>query len=172
MEEKTEENFKEIYENTYQMLLKFVVINCYNFDDVNDIIQDTYVVFLNKIKKGIKIQDKNSYLCGIAKNIIKRFYFGKKLKVISNDENIEIKDDINLEEEFITKENVKEIWEYVNKKDVLIAKIFYLYYVCDLKILEIAEELNLTESTVKHKLYRTLDELKNKYRKDVKNDEK
>lgn len=35
MEEKTEENFKEIYENTYQMLLKFIVINCYNFDDVN-----------------------------------------------------------------------------------------------------------------------------------------
>ena len=77
-----------------------------------------------------------------------------------------------MEEEFITKENVKEIWEYVNKKDVLIAKIFYLYYVCDLKIYEIAEELNLTESTVKHKLYRTLDELKSKYRKDVKGDEK
>lgn len=172
MEKETEEEFKKIYENTYQMLLKFVVINCYNFDDVNDIVQDTYVEALNKIKKGIKIQNINSYLCGIAKNIIKRFYFGKKLKIVSNEEDIEIKDDINLEEEFITKENVKEIWEYVNKKDVLIAKIFYLYYVCDLKIYEIAEELNLTESTVKHKLYRTLDELKNKYRKDVKSNEK
>ncbi len=172
MEKETEKEFKKIYENTYQMLLKFVVINCYNFDDVNDIVQDTYVEALNKIKKGIKIQNINSYLCGIAKNIIKRFYFGKKLKIVSNEEDIEIKDDINLEEEFITKENVKEIWEYVNKKDVLIAKIFYLYYVCDLKIYEIAEELNLTESTVKHKLYRTLDELKSKYRKDVKGDEK
>ncbi len=172
MEKETEEEFKKIYENTYQMLLKFVVINCYNFDDVNDIVQDTYVEALNKIKKGIKIQNINSYLCGIAKNIIKRFYFGKRLKIVSNEEDIEIKDDINLEEEFITKENVKEIWEYVNKKDVLIAKIFYLYYVCNLKIYEIAEELNLTESTVKHKLYRTLDELKSKYRKDVKGDEK
>ena len=79
LEKETEKEFKKIYENTYQMLLKFVVINCYNFDDVNDIVQDTYVEALNKIKKGIKIQNINSYLCGIAKNIIKRFYFGKKI---------------------------------------------------------------------------------------------
>lgn len=164
-----EKDFKEIYETTYSQILKFIVINCYDFNDVNDIIQDTYIEFLNKIKKGLEVDSIQAYLSGIAKNIIKRHYFNKKkLTLIANDDiDIEIKDDIDLEADFISQENIKEIWEYITKKDILTAKVFYLYFVSDLKILDIAKELKISESNVKHKLYRTIKELKNNFGKEV-----
>ena len=164
-----EKDFKEIYETTYPQILKFIIVNCYDFNDVNDIIQDTYIELLNKTKKGIEVDNLESYLCRIAKNVIKRYYFNKKrLVLVSNDDiDIEIKDDTNIELDFISQENVQKIWDYVAKKDTIIAKIFYLYFVSDLKILDIAQELKMSESNVKHKLYRTIKELKNKFGKDV-----
>ena len=50
----------------------------------------------------------------------------------------------------------------------IIQKVFFLYYYLGLSIKEIAEELNITESNVKHYIYRTLSELKealNEYNK-------
>lgn len=170
-----EENFEEIYNSTYSQVLKYIIINCYNFNDVNDIIQDTYIEFLKKNKKKELIIDNiENYLCVIAKNIIKRYYCNKKkIREISDYDSskIDIKDDFDLEDKFITKENIKEIWEYIVKKDIVIAKIFYLYFVNGLKITEISNELNLSESNVKHKLYRTINELRNNLGKDVIKDE-
>lgn len=164
-----DKDFKEIYEKTYSQILKFIVVNCYDFNDVNDIVQDTYIEFLNKVKKGLEVDSIENYLCGIAKNVIKRYHFNKrKLTLVQNDDtDIEIKDDVDLETNFISQENVKEIWDYVLKKDIVIAKVFYLYFVSDLKILDIARELNMSESNVKHKLYRTIKELKNNFGKEV-----
>ena len=83
------------------------------------------------------------------------------------EENIEIKDDFDLEQEIITKDNVKTVWEYVKDKDIITSKIFYLYFSFGLKISEIAEELNLKESNVKNRIYRTLKELKEFLGKEV-----
>ena len=41
-----EENFKEIYRETYSETLKFIVIKCNNMEDINDILQDTYLELL------------------------------------------------------------------------------------------------------------------------------
>ena len=83
------------------------------------------------------------------------------------DEEIEIKDDFDLEQDFITKENVQEVWNYIKSKDLITAKIFYLYFSLDLKISDIAKELNSNESSVKNKIYRTLKQVKEFLGKDV-----
>lgn len=172
-----EKDFKMIYTNTYDRILKFVISKCNNIEDINDIIQDTYLELLKKIKRTQKIQIENinQYLVGIANNIIKRHYHKKKkmLVLFSSDkeDDIEIKDEFDLEQDVITRENAKEVWEYVKKRDVETAKIFYLYFSLGLKISEIAEQLDLKESNVKNKLYRTLKQLK-KLGKDVENHDK
>ena len=51
-------------------------------------------------------------------------------------------------------------WNFLKKKKIVIGKIFYLYYYADMSIKKISESLDLTESNVKHYLYRTLNELK------------
>jgi len=60
----------------------------------------------------------------------------------------------------------EEVWAALSRKSQDVQKIFYLYYYCELKLSEIAAELGLSESNVKHKLYRTLQELREHYRKE------
>ena len=150
-------------------------------DDVNDMIQESYIELLKILQKNKmpEIQNIDTYLFGIANNVIKRHYQKKKKEnVVSfyfdreEESKIEIKDDFDLEQSIITKENVAKIWEYVKQRDMEIAKIFYLYFALDLKIGEIAKELEITESKVKNKIYRTLKELKKYLGKDVINDGK
>ena len=169
------EKFEEIYKNTYNYLLRFVVIKCYNFDDINDIIQDTYTELYKIMKRNYKkIDNYNSFICGIANNIIKRHY-SKKNKVLifqssnyDNDILPEIPDDFDLVQDLINKENVEKVWDYIKSKDLNTFKIFYLYFGLDEKINVISKELNINESTVKSKIYRTLKELKNKLEEEEK----
>lgn len=171
-----EKDFEKIYRQTYNKLLRFIVIKCNNIDDINDILQETYIELLKKIrkKKILEIENFDSFMFGISNNIIKRHYYKKnKEKIITfynqNEEmqNIEIEDNFDLEQEFITKENVDKVWDYINSKDLLTSKIFYLYFILGLKIGEISQELNITESNVKNKIYRTLKEIKDYIGKEV-----
>lgn len=78
----------------------------------------------------------------------------------SNDSNIDI------ESNLITKDNVEQIWKYIRKKNEITAKIFYLFFVMDLPIKTIANDMKMTESSVKNHLYRTQKELKKYLRKE------
>ena len=89
------QNFESIYQNTYDNTLKFIVVKCNNIDDINDIIQDTYVELYNKLKrKSIKVENEKNYIVGIAKNIIKRHY--KKIQKDNNQISIEEYENIEL----------------------------------------------------------------------------
>ncbi len=170
------QNFEKIYQETYNSVLKFVVIKCNNIDDVNDIIQDTYIELLKIMNKNKlpKLDDMSKYILGIANNVIKRHYSKKKKNNIvsyytdtEDDGTLYIKDDFDLEQDVITKENVAEVWDYVRNKDLVTVKIFYLYFVLDLKISEISKELGIGESNIKNKIYRTLKEIKKFLGKEV-----
>lgn len=173
-----EKDFESLYRETYNKTLKFVIIRCNNLNDVNDIIQDTYIELFNKLRKNSKIELDNidGFIYGIASNIIKRHYSKKKKEKIvtlfneQNEEIIDIKDGFDLEQDVITKENVKEVWEFLKGKDLLTAKIFNLYFALDMKISEIAKELQLQESNVKNRIYRTLKEIKKYLGKENEND--
>ncbi len=162
--------FNKIYDATYFDLLRFIIIKCHNVNDANDIIQEVYIEFWKILHKK-RIDEKNikSFLIGIAINKIKKHYtFVQRFKMIfllDENKNIDkqiniISNDIDIEKIVIKKEEWKLIWHYIKKKkNQNIPKIFYLYYVLDLSIKEIANALNLGESYVKNCLYRTLKEL-------------
>ena len=73
------ENFEEIYSKTYNNILKYIILNCNNLDDVNDIIQETYMEFYKKMKKSkrFELEDEQSFIIGISKNILKKYYRSK-----------------------------------------------------------------------------------------------
>ena len=160
-----ENNFEKIYRETYNSVLKFITIKCNKIEDINDILQDTYIELLKILKrKGyLQLENIESYIFGISNNIIKRHY-NKKNNIIKyefkDDEDIEVKDEFDLEQDFITKENVQVIWNYIKSKDLITSKIFYLYFSLDMKISDISKELNINESSVKNKIYRTLKQAK------------
>ena len=172
----TLEKFNEIYSQTYQNTLKYIVLHCDNLEDVNDLLQETYLNFYKyEQRKSLdEIKDIKGYIIGISKNILKKHYrFKYKNKVVSINKNEEIplEADIDLELQFITKENVEYIWKYIKDKDIKIAKIFYLHYCLDMKISDIAEEMQLNESTVKNYIYRTIKELQKNLKKESDDDE-
>lgn len=170
------DKFEKIYNDTYNRTLKYIVIKCNNIEDINDIMQDTYLELLNKMKRNKleKVENIDNYIIGIATNIIKRYYTKKKKENIvsyDDEDNITellIQDDFDLEESIITKYNIDKVWEYIKNKELITIKIFYLYYGLGLKISEIAQELGAGESYIKNKIYRTLKELKKYLGEEVK----
>ncbi|MDD2504796.1 MAG: sigma-70 family RNA polymerase sigma factor [Bacilli bacterium] len=159
--------FELLYNKTYDRTLKYVVLNCQNMEDVNDIIQDVYIELYKIIikKKITNIENPSAFIIGIAKNKLKKYYsFKYKLNnmvLFSGDSDFLnfFKSDVDIENIVINDENIKDIWAYLKKKDILIAKIFYLHYYLDMTLKEVGKELKIKESTVKTKLYRTLKEI-------------
>lgn len=169
------EDFETIYQNTYLPVLKYILCKCSKIEDVNDILQNTYVSFYEtlKRKKQLKIENPSSYLIGIAKNkVLKHYKLKYKIPTDSWEENREaekerftIENDI--EAQAILKTEGEKIWEFLKKKPE-VAKIFYLYYIFGLTLSEIAIELEVSESKVKNSIYRTLKEMKQQFRKEEK----
>lgn len=167
IDQKNLKTFDEIYKETYQSVMKYIICNCYNIEDVKDIIQNTYLDLYKKIIDNTQINNAKSYTIAIAKNKLKDYYrFNYKQKFISlfsNTDNIQLIDKVpseeDIEKEVIRCEDINSIWNFLLSKKAIISKVFYLYYYMNLSIKEISGELNITESNVKHYLYRTLKEL-------------
>ncbi len=166
--------FNSIYKETYEDILKYVVIKCHNMNDVNDIVQETYFELWKALSnKQLDLSNIKPYIMGIASNKIKKhFKLIYKIRTISlfdtnefDSEFIDsIKDKVNIEDLVISGDSWKDIWAYLKqKKNVNIPKIFYLHYKLDYTIKEISNILNLSESNIKNLLYRTIDELNRIY---------
>ncbi len=168
VDQETLKKFDTLYYATYEDILKYVIVNCSNIEDVKDITQNIYLEVLNKIIKNKNLS--KSYVKGIAKNKVKDYYrFNYKNKIVSLFTNIKDKKDIDLidtissevdiEKIILKEEDILFIWEYLKKQKAVISKIFYLYYYQEYNIKDISKELNISESNVKNYLYRTLDKL-------------
>lgn len=173
MNNKFFKKFDEIYNQTYENTIKYIMLHSENLDDIKDLIQDTYLEVYKSVCKNKHIQYNKAYVIGIAKNIMKKYYKNKSIHnnivLYQNEEIINetiIKEDIDLELEFITKENVEKIWNYIESKDIKIQKIFYCYYHLDMKIIDIAKDMQLNESTIKSYIYRTVKELRKIFEKE------
>ena len=68
------ENFEEIYNETYNTVLRFIVVKCNDIDNINDILQDTYIEFLKILRKKKFLEINN------IKNYMIRFYYKRKRK--------------------------------------------------------------------------------------------
>ena len=166
--QETLDTFDKLYNESYPNVLKYVICNCSNVEDIKDIVQNVYLELLKILQKDKSFNKGNTYILGITKNKVNEYYrFNYKAKIVSlfskKDDFLlldSIPDNVDLEEEFIKKEDLKFIWNYLKRKKVIIFKIFYLYYYTDMNIKDIGIELNISESNVKHYLYRTLKELK------------
>lgn len=114
IDQETLNKFDKLYNESYKNILKYVICNCSNVEDVEDIVQNVYVDLLKKINK-INIDNGNAYVMGIAKNKVNEYYrFNYKVKLVnlfSKDEKFDmtcnIPDDFDLQDEFIKKEDIK-----------------------------------------------------------------
>jgi len=158
------ENFEEIYNDTYDRTLRYIICNCSNIQDVNDLVQETYLELYKLLqrKKEIELENFYNYIIGIAKIRIQKHYGNvqKNISLENEDYYEQVPADIDIELDTINKLNAEKVWKFIKQKDILVVKVFYLYYYLELKISQIATELSLTESNVKNILYRTIKDIK------------
>ena len=166
--------FNEIYNTTYKSVLSYVTVKCGNTADIQDIMQDTYVeLYLILTKRGVDYIKNEKALClRIARQKLSRYYtLLERLKMFvpiittnNNGDEMESSDyegDSFLVEDFTVNQIIlEEIRRLIEQKPLDVKKVFYLFYDVGHTIPEIAELLSMSESNVKHKLYRTLKELR------------
>lgn len=173
--------FNITYDKMYSKVIAYVVSKCSDINYVEDIVQDTFTEFYNLLRRKGKtyIQKEEAIILKIAKTKVYKYYSLKqKLKIFipltkknkedEETENLEIVYE-DVEEKYINEYTIKEIWQIIGSTPADVQKIFVLYYYSDKKIKEIAEELKLTESNVKHKLYRTLEKIRKLYKTEEQN---
>lgn len=165
-----EELLHDIYNETYDDILRYVISKCNKIEDVQDIIQNTYFNFYKAIKSK-EIKDFRKYLFKIAKNEIFKTYgilalAKKNIPVFSlafEDIGFTKDESLMVTENFDASLICNEIYSYLHSGDDLTFKIFILHFKYDLKIKDIGTNLKISESTVKNRLYRTIKELKNTF---------
>lgn len=141
--------YKEIYMYIYNQL-----------SDKELSLDITQEVFINMIK-SIDTYDKKkcsfrTWLYKIASNKVIDYYRSKsykKLMKLQSIDEIDIKSDFSIEDDFIKGERIKEILEIVNEFEANLQQIFRLKIFSDMTFKDIANLLELSESTVKTRYY-------------------
>jgi len=136
--------------------------------------QDTYVELYQILRKrGVDYVKKEKALClRIARQKLSRYYsLVERLKMLvpiitvnKDGEEIEAADfevDFFLTEDFaVNNILLEDAKSFIEQKPQDVKKVFYLFYDAGHTIPEIAQLLAMSESNVKHKLYRNLKELR------------
>lgn len=173
--------FEQLYDTTYRETVSFVTKRCADPAQICDIVQEVYAdVYTAMCDKGEAYLHKpQAFVRHVAKKKLARHYawtsqLKSMLSVFAFDSDGEEEDEpplpdldtLPVEEQAETHLLVRDITRRLAEKPAEVQKIFLLYYSLDLPIRQIAQVLHLNESTVKTKLYRTVGELRELYRKD------
>lgn len=141
----------------YNKYLYKVISNTTNMlseADIEEIIQDTFIVLWKNINKIDDVKSIKAYLSAIAKNLLKYKCRGIKITYdLADYENI-ITDSMQLDSLIEQKEMDILIQNELDKMSIDDRKIFIEYYYSSKRIKEIAKLLNISESKVKVKLHR------------------
>lgn len=167
--------FNAAYDKNYRKVMAFVVAKCSDVGYVEDIVQEVFTDFFGILaKKGIShIKNEHALLMKIAKIRVYKYYslktrlrnlvpLIKKSEEGEESENFEFEYG-DVEESYINSYTVKEVWRQIRQYPADVQKIFVLHFNLDKPLKEVAELLSMTESNVKHKLYRTIEKLRKVY---------
>lgn len=174
----TDSYFDSVYTETFDAVSRFVVSHASRFQDAEDIIQNVYTRFYKRIcaKGHADIESAEAFLINIAKFECRSFLSGfikrrdnvMHMSDFSEEETVALeaemsRDQSSLEDVLSDRILAKQIFDDIMKSDETVGRIFYLHFVCDMKLDEVASELGLNLSTVKTKLYRTIERQKKKF---------
>ena len=145
-------------------IIQNMVGNNLTEEDKEEIILDTFFALWKRHSENFKINSLDSYMAGIARNLVK-----EKLKTLKY--NIDIEQCVNLieysyEETYSQeREEISEIYNKINNLKEIDTKIIKMFYYSNKSIKDIAKELKITEVNVKTRLHRIRKKIKQELRK-------
>ena len=161
--------FDQIYNETYDKTLAYILTKCGRKDVVEDILQEVYLELLKVLeqKKVHYIKSPEAFVLQLAKSKVYRYYSEQEQQKVCDyveepEESATFDANRNAawEDVLIDQLTAKEVMEYLAEKDKLTKEIFYQHFFENKTIKEIAKVQGVKEFTVKNRLYRTLKELR------------
>lgn len=171
--EACDERFSLVYEMTYNEIRKYASCKCGDPQHLPDLLQEIYLEYYRTLRrKGCAyVRDDRALLMKIASRRAVRYYTLKQrmrmlVPISAADENgnvteTDIPDPVSLEDTVITAEESGNIAREISYLPAETRKIIYLYYAEDMSLPEIADAMNIKLSTVKTKLYRGVNKVRN-----------
>ncbi len=152
------QTFCQIYSETRDAILRFVVARIRRAGDEEDLLQEIYrKLFVYMERHGGAVRDPQRYLYGIAKKELARYY-RRRAAAAAHEEPLSDRlpdSDPPPDELFYTRERAREVFALVQKEPLLSYQAFVLYYGFSMPVRRIAEELHCSEDAVRHRLWRT-----------------
>jgi len=136
-------------------------------DDAKDVAQDSFLRAWKHLRRFDATRSLRPWLLSIAANLAhnRRRSAGRYLKALIRSFGEQPASD-RVEEQSARSLQAGELWKAVQRLSLLDQQIVYLRYFLELPVAETAEILNVPEGTVKSRLSRALEKLRNIIRQD------
>ena len=151
------------YSGYVYKIIENMAIQYLSKEDIEEIMSDTFVVLWKNRSKLDKNKNLSPYIAGITKNLVREK--SRVLKIhndIADYENI-IQDFFRIDMFCEQREKIAIIDNAIKNMKKIDIKIFELYYYSSMKYNEISNALNISEFSIKSKLFR----IRRKIRKEL-----
>ena len=136
-------------------------------EDKEEILQDAFFVLWKRYNQNYQINNLDSYLAGIARNLVKEKLRKTKKNVnIDSIENlVEFASEDTYEQE---RDSIEKIYSKIKQLKNIDIQIVTKFYYSEKSIKDIAKELHMSETNIKTRLYRARKIIKKEIEKEGK----
>ena len=143
----------QIYREYANLIKRYIFSITKDINLAEDIMQETFTVAINQIDKFRGECEISIWLFSIAKKILYKKTKNNIFNILPIDE-LEISDNKNIEEKYISNESKLRLFEALQKLDSNTREVMYLRLTGELTFKEIGKILNKTENWAKVTFFR------------------
>ncbi|MCI9246395.1 MAG: sigma-70 family RNA polymerase sigma factor [Clostridia bacterium] len=152
-------DIEQIYNEYFKMVYKYLICLTHNKEIAEDLAQETFCKAIKSIQHFRGECKISVWLCEIAKNLW--FNELRKMKKVSS---LDMVDDIdilyNIEEEFLKKQDLEQLYNKIQKLDETVREIFYMKLFSNLTFKQIGAIKGKSEVWARVNFYRGKQKLK------------
>lgn len=158
------EQFDRIYAETRDDLLRYLTLRTNADPEAEDLFQEVYRRFYDRLTRGVPVLDPRRYLFSVAKKVLAGYYRSSAKRKAAEQpipEDFEVvSDDEPIDERLLREERMDEVWRFLKHEPEINQRAFVLYYGYDRSQKEIAAALGIREEAVRQRLYRTRERIR------------
>lgn len=154
-----QEELEKIYEKYYQTVFKYLICLTKNADIAEELTQETFYKMIKKINTYKGNCKFSVWLCEIAKNTWYDELRKNKRKLDYDTEN-NISNGRNIEEDYIEKEEVEEVYQKIEKFGEETKRVMFLRINSELSFKQIGDILGKSETWARVTFYRGKQKIK------------
>ncbi|HWS28915.1 MAG TPA: RNA polymerase sigma factor [Clostridia bacterium] len=164
------EYFRDVYEETYQDMLRYAVIKTRNAADVEDILQNAYTKLYRRIERRgyADIDNPAAFMMRVVQKEIVGYY---RFRLVKEEKERPLPeysaaDSFSLEDAAASAETLRSVWKVIEAAPALSYKSFVLHYYFGMSVLETAKALGVSEANITSRLHRVRQTIKSRLKKE------